>query len=262
MVKIMDVNLNYLPFQNMKLSFQEGKIYFVVGDIKSGKEELLNILSGIMITNNMVSCNNCFLNQKNRNHYVKYIGVLKKVNEYSFKYQRVLDEMLYPLINLSYSKDIGIKRIKELLNIFKLDIIDKKISELDSLNKQKLLLVISLLHYPKVLLIENIFSLFSDDDKKQIFQGLKELVTKEKLTIINFTSSLEDALFSDKILLLSNYKIVKEMSCQDIIPNDKLLNDNNIEIPFLYNLYIKLKMYDIISKDYFDMKEMVDYIWK
>ena len=47
----------------------------------------------------------------------------------------------------------------------------------------------------------------------------------------------------------------------DIYENDKLFYDHNLEIPFMIDLSIKLKMYNLIDKKYSNMKAMVDDIW-
>ena len=36
---------------------------------------------------------------------------------------------------------------------------------------------------------------------------------------------------------------------------------NNLEIPFMVDLSIKLKMYNLIDKEYSSMKAMVDDLW-
>ena len=262
MVKIMNINLNYQEFHDFKLSLDKGKFYFIIGDNYSGREKLINLLSGITLTNNMISCCNLSLNHNNHYQYLQNIGVVKKLNEYSFKYTNVLDEMLYPLINLSYSMKKSKERINDLLKKFQLNIIDKKISDLNSLEKQKLLLVIALLHNPKILLIDNVLSLFSPIERQEIMYILKKLVQEEGLTVLYFPSSLDDFLISDNIILMSNYQALKEMTYQDLFTNEDLLINSNIEVPFIVDLSLKLKMYNVINRDYLDMKEMVDDIWK
>lgn len=254
-------DLNYLDFKDINYSFDEKKLYTIIGCNKSGKTTLFALLSGI-IPNESVICCNITPNLLNRNKYIKNIGVVKSFSNSSFKYKSVYKEMQYPLSNLNYP-DFEIKnRIEEVLDYFALKrIINKKISELNDFEKQTFLIASAILHKPKVLLMDSCLDLFNNEEKHQILNALRKIINEENITIINFTTSLEEGLISDKIILLNNYRFIKELDSKDIINNDKLFYDNNIEIPFTMDLNIKLRMYNIINKDYYNLKEMVDNIW-
>ena len=170
--------------------------------------------------------------------------------------------MVYPLHNLNYSKKNIAKRINSIVNLFQMqDILDKKIIDLNSFEKQVLLLMISLLHEPKVLLIDNAFERFGNKEQSLAFTVLRKLVN-EGLCVIYFSHSLNNILASDEIILINNYKVIKKMMANDIINDDKLFYDNNIEIPFMLDLNIKLKMYNVINKKYDSVEKMVDDIWQ
>ncbi len=263
MVKIMDVqNLNYQKFKNFNVSFDKGLYYLIVGEIDSGKTNLLNLLSGIIPTDNMIFCET-FLNKKNRYEFIKNIGVVKRVCENSFYYQKVKSELLEPLNNLGYSKNDSERRIREVLKIFDFEkYLNSKISELTSLEKQELLIIISLLHQPKVLLMDNVLSIFPVDKRIFLIKCLKKMMKHNNMTIIEFSDNLENSLFCDQILLLKKYQIIKNIPKEELYNNDQIFYSNNIEIPFLVDLNIKLRMYGLINKNYDNMKDMVNDIWK
>ena len=254
-------NLNYLGFNNISLSFEKGKIYFVVGGSKSGKTTLLNIFSSIILIENILVLDNVMLNKNTRGEYLKKIGIVEKVNNNSFYLDSVLDELLYPLINLGYSKEKSLLIINEYLKIFGMKyLINNKIKKLDIYEKQKLLIVISLLHRPSILLIDNALEIFSESDALDILNNLKKLCD-DYLTVVYFSNNLNYAKYAYKIELLSNYQYVGEYDYIDIFENDKVFYDNDIEIPFINDLSNKLKIYNLIDKNYDDMKSMVDDIW-
>ena len=255
-------NLNYMDFSNINLSFDSNKIYFIVGGNKSGKTTLFRILSSLIPTNNIICFNNEFLNRNNRNNYIKKIGVINRVNKYSFIYKSVKSELLSPLLNLGYSYSEAKKRIYDVLSIFNMKYIySKKVNELNCFERQTLLIIISLLHKPKVLLLDNVFDIYKKSKRENILNILKKYMLKENITIINFTSSLEDIMISDKVIILSKFKIVKETTFMEIYNNDKLFYENNLEIPFIFDIVNKLKMYDLVKNNYTDMKDLVDDIW-
>ena len=123
-------NLNYKYFHDINLSFEREKLYFIVGPNKSGKTTLFRIMSSLIPTNNVISCDKVLLNKKNQKLYIRNIGVVERVNTYSFNYKTVLSEMLYPLLNLNYSLENAKKRINYILNYYNISyLLDKKINE-------------------------------------------------------------------------------------------------------------------------------------
>ena len=255
-------NLCYQDFHNLNLSIKKGNLYFVVGGNRSGKTTLFRIVSSLIVTNNIVNCDGIVLNHDTRKMYIKKIGVVERVNKYSFNYKNVKEEMLYPLINLGLTIDSAEKRINEILTVFNYqNILYEKICNLNFKEKQLLLIMIALLHKPKVLLIDSVMAIFSQSERIMIMNVLKKLISEDNLTIINFTSNLDNIIDSNQIIILADFKIVKETTYNEINNNDKLFYENNLEIPFMFDLVNKLKMYDVINEDYINMKDLVDDIW-
>ncbi len=254
-------NLSYQDFENIKLSFEDKMFYSIIGANNCGKTTLFKLISGIIPSNSVFCCDDIDLNEENMFQYIIKLGVLERETRESFVYKKVLDEMMYPLRNLDYSYNDSLLRIKEVLNMFDVNyFLDKNINELNYYEKELLLLMISLLHKPKVLLIDSVLEIFPKNIFDKIIIVLRKLISKG-LTVINFTNSLNDAYYGDKIILLDKKKIVGEYSPRDIFNNDQLFYEHNLEIPFLVDLSIKLKMYNLVDKEYLDMKEMVDDIW-
>ncbi len=264
MVKVLEVrNLNYQMFKNINLSFESNTIYSIVGPNNSGKTLLFKLLTGLVNTNNYITCYNILLNDFNKNEYIKNIGVVECVSKKSFLFKKVINELKYPLYNLNYYKEESLDRIHEILELFKLeDIIKKNINELNLYEKQKLLIIIALLHKPKVLLIDSALNIFSRKECYEIMNVLRELTIDENLTVINFTNNLNETLDSDYLLLLNNYQILEVIKENELINNDKIFYENNLEIPFVIDLNAKLKLYNLVNNNYDDVKDMVNEIWQ
>ena len=262
MVKVLEtIDLSYNKFNNINLSFESSNYYLIVGSNNSGKTILFKLLSSFISTKNMIICNDVYLNNNSLFEYIVNLGIVERVTKNSFLYQNVIDEMIYPLYNLGYSKRKIDKRINEILELFnETKFRDKKINDLDYLEKQKLLIMISLLHKPKILLLDSVLEVFPHKEKNEILNIINKLIN-DGLTVIEFSVSLENIIYANKIILLDNYKIVGEYLPNKVYEDDKVFYDHGLEIPFITDLSIKLKMYDVINKEYFNTKEMVDDIW-
>lgn len=263
MVKILEVcNLTQYNFKNINISFEKGMFYSIVGSNNSGKTTLFRILSGFYPTCDVITCNDVCLRKGNEYSFLKNIGVVGKVNYDSFLCQTVLEEINYPLDNLNYDKKKRDKIIDEVSGLLKLkNILSKKISVLSYFEKQKLLFALALLHSPKVLLIDDALLYLKEEEKRFILSILEMLIKKYQVTIIYFTNHLSDVLISDRLFILSNYQILKETTINEIMENNQIFQDNNIDIPFIFDLSNKLQMYNLISKNYINMEELVNDLW-
>lgn len=255
--------LNYLDFKEFSLEIEKNSYTVVVGGIKSGKTTLLKIMCGIISTRDVCVCNNITLSHDNRDDYIKNFGVVFSVDQNSFIKKSVKDELEYSLNNLCYGKIVIDKKIKKILSELNLyNIYNKNIDDLDSSTKQVLLFIIALLHDPKVLLIDDAFVLLNDKHKKLIYNYLISLKEQSGLTIVHFTSDLTNVINSDYLYLLDNFSIKESGNPLELLIDDQLFYQSGLEVPFMIDLSIKLKMYGLIDKVYLNMEELVDNIWK
>lgn len=64
------------------------------------------------------------------------------------------------------------------------------------------------------------------------------------------------------IYILDNYSIVYSDNYDNIINDDQLFYSRGIKIPFMVDLSIKLKMYNLVDHIYYDMEELVNDLCK
>ena len=118
----------------------------------------------------------------------------------------------------------------------------------------------SLIHKPKILLLDESIYKLNASDKKLIFKVLKEYQKEYKLTIILITHDLEDTLLSDNILVLDKGKIVMYDTKEKIYQDEKL-EKLGFNLPFIVKLSHNLMLYDLLDKVYFDSGEVMDKLW-
>ena len=258
MERILEVNhLNYKQWHNLSLSFDKNSFYSIIGGNKSGKTSLFRLLTSLILTNNCLTFNNKMINVNNRSWYIQNIGITKSILEQSFFFSSVQKEMEYPLINLGYSKQQSMKKIYDLLELFEeKELINKKISTLTKKEKQLLLIMISLLHEPKILFFDNALNIFNDQEIDKIIRILKN----QKICVINFASQLRNSYLRDNLFLLTDNKI-EEIDPFSLYNDDQDILKNHLDLPFIVDLNLKLKLYNLLDKDYLELKDMVNDLW-
>ncbi len=94
--------------------------------------------------------------------------------------------------------------------------------------------------------------------REKIFKYVKN----NKITLINITNKSEDIIYSDKVMLVKDKKIILNIDLKDILNHEKEFKENNIELPFMAELSLKLRYYNLINKPIFSMTKMVNKLWK
>lgn len=255
------VNDNYF-FNNFNLEIEEKKFISIIAPNRSGKTMLTKIISAIIPTYE----DNCILDgiilsKETVLNYITKIGVASNEFNSPFLFSSVREELSYPLENLGYSEskiDRIISKISEEFDIE--DILDCDIENLSKSLQNKLLIIIALVHKPKLLVLDDIFNDMNKDDQDFILEKLIEFKNKD-LTILNITSKLDSIYKSDKVYVMDNFKIEQEGEVEDILKMDSYLNKIGLEIPNIVDLSLKLKHYELLDRIYFNIEELEDNLW-
>lgn len=269
MAIILDIkNLNYqyektTIFKDFNLRVEEGKYIGIVGGNASGKTTLIKLITGTLPSNNSITIGYTYVDNCYIKDFSRKLGIVFGSNLDSFLFEDVYKEMAFSLENLNIEiKEIEkrILEISKLLGISKL--LDKKTKDLTNSEKQEVLLAISLLHKPKILLLDNAFSMMDNKTRIKIKDALKKYHEKYKITVILTTTSLEDTLDVDYLYILHNGNIVMEGELFAVLREDRLLNRLGLSLPFMVDLSLKLEFYELLDKIEIDMNRLVDNLWK
>ncbi len=241
MTKIIEIN-NFSDdnlFENLSLSIEKNKMTCISGSNSCGKTTLIRVLNRDIITDNDILINKIHINDYTVSDYANLIQAVIPF-EIVFNKNRVDEEI----------------KNKELIK--KLKIKENNIKLLN--NKEIILtqLAIAIDNKPKILLLDNIFIYFNDKEKKDLFKILKDL----KITIIYSTIDLNDSLYADRLYIINDKKIVLEGIPLEVLERDNIINKAGLNLPFMIDLSVKLKDYELLDSIILDKKRMVNALWK
>lgn len=261
-------NLNYkyeknTIFNNFSLKVEEGSYIAIAGSNASGKTTLIKLIAGIIPNKNKITIGYSYVERNNIKEHITELGVVFGNFLNTFLFEDVYKEMAFSLENLNWNPKEIEKRILEVAKLFNISrLLDKKTKDLTSSEKQEVQLAISLLHMPRILLLDNAFSMMDKNTKIKIRKALKEYHSKYKLTIIVTTTNLEDILDADYLYILHKGNIVMEGEPFVVFQEDRLLNRLGLSLPFMVDLSLKLEFYELLTDIEIDMNRMVDNLWK
>lgn len=232
-------------FNNLNITIEKNKIVTISGANSCGKTTLMRILNREIITED-----NIFLNNKSINDYTisEYTNLIQSVMPLEIIFEE--NTLEKELKNINLVKGL---RIKSILN--------KDINTLTTKEKVLAQIAIALDNKPQVLLLDNIFIYFNDKEKEEIFTFLRNYQKKNNLTVVLTTINLEDSLYTDYLYIIGNKSIILEGEPLKVLEKDNILNKVGLNIPFMADLSVKLKDYDLLDSIVLDKDRMVDILW-
>lgn len=257
------INLNYKNiFINFNVNFEKNKFITISGTNNCGKTILMRILNKEINISNTISINN----KKIENYKaVELSNIIQCVipKEISFIFKTVEDELYFYLNQTKLSKEDKKILYKELLKNLKLTKYQN--SSPNNLEEQQLIklqLAIALCKVPQIILIDNIGSYLYKKEMLEIINYLRVYQKKYYTTIIMTTNNLNEAALSDYIYIINDSQIVLEGEPFEILQKDNILNKVGLNIPFMMDLSVKLRDYDVVKEIELDMDRMVEVLWK
>lgn len=257
MINIKNLNFKYknkIIFNDFNLDIKNG-ITCMIGNNGCGKSTLAKILVGLLDYEGSITIDDKEL-KDNKNELRKHIGIVFDNPNTQFIKETVYDDIAFILKNMNYSKEDINNNINEIVDFLSInDLVNKSYSELNNSDRQLVNLAAALVHKPNIVILDEALCI---DNKIDILKKLKKL----KKTVIIISHDIEDTLISDNIVVIDDGKIVLMGNKKKIYKEEKLLNSLGYKLPFIVELSNRLMFYDLIDHTVYDMKEMVDLLWK
>lgn len=179
-----------------------------------------------------------------------------------FSAESVRDEIAFGLESLAMKKDDITNLIESESRLFKVSgILDRDPNSLGLSDKVKIKILSALIIKPKVIVIDNLLCELDYNDKLLVLDILDEFRNNGGI-VINVTNDMEETLFSDRIIILYNKKLVCDGKTISVLNEEKLLKRLGLGLPFIIELNKYLMDYGMIDKYYLTDKKLVGAIWK
>lgn len=248
-------NLRYKNIlSDVTFSLKEKTFNILIGANGSGKTTLVNCIRNINTYKGTIIFNNYNINENSYNE----IGFFS--DEPIFLEDNLFNELLLTLENTNYEKEKAKKRIYDLVK--KLDVIELLFKDVNLLTcKEKLLInfIFSIIHSPKLLIIDTDLDIFDEKQKTIILDYLKN---QKKLTILFITNNNKYFYLANNLLFLNQGKIILSGSLEEVQSEEKTFIKCGTTLPFEIDLSYKLISYELINDVITDTKKLVNEIWK
>lgn len=262
MVNILTVkNLNYMSlFKDVSFAFKENEFHLITGSNKCGKTTLIRLLSGVYEIESAIFYKQRDLTALKSFEFRSLFGRVFYQGDVSFTFSNLDQEILYRLDQLELSPSEKKMKYKNLVQLFELkDYLTIGFDQYSSYQKIKALILLELVHTPKILLLDQVFIDLSEEESKKLISILKRI---GGITVIASAQDLELSLEFDSLFVFDQAKLILNGSPLEVLKDDSKLNKIGLNLPFMVDLSTKLKYYDLVNDTILDMDRMVNELWK
>ena len=227
LIKIENLNFSYGKheiFKNFNLEIKNDSWTTILGANGAGKSTLVKLLVGLYKNNNSIIIDDKLLNKKNYREIRKNLGVVFDNPEIDFVCETVKDEIAFNLENLKFSKSEIDKRINEISTLLNIeDLLDIEPHRLSGGQMQKVAIASALVMKPKILILDEAISMIDPYEKESLLKILKKYYQNEKTTIVNFTSDIEETIYSERIVGLYKGKIGIDGNLKSVLLEERAM---------------------------------------
>lgn len=254
-IEIKNLTFPYV-FNDFELVIPKNTFITISGPNSCGKTTLIRLLTKELQVTGTIN-----INEININDYSMY--KLNKVIQSLMKERLIFTGTVYQEVDMKLKTINYDKTTSEILKKFKLlSCQDKKAENLKLYQQLKLYLIKIMLDSPKIILVDDIFPYLTIEERDDIINILKTYQEETKSTVIIFTTDLNISLYADKLIIFNNSKIVLSGKPHDILQKDNIINKIGLDLPFIYDLSVKLKDYNLIDSIPSNIDGLLGVLWK
>lgn len=243
-------NLNFSYTEKIKtiddisLEVERGSYISFLGHNGSGKSTLAKLIVGLLTpSSGEITISGVQLNKENIVAIRNKVAIVFQNPDNQFIGATVEDDIAFSLENRNVPRDEMLKLVPIYADkVGVLHLLKKEPGYLSGGQKQRVAIADALIINPDILVLDEATSMLDPKGKKDVYNLVAEMRKENpNLTIISITHDVEEANYSDKIVLLDKGKIVAYDSPEKLFSNNELVNQYNLEIPFVYKMQKELK---------------------
>jgi energy-coupling factor transport system ATP-binding protein len=243
------LNTQQPALKDINLQIEEGLFVGIIGANGSGKTTLAYSMNGLIpgqyngIKHGEVLVYGKEVEEYGRGELQKFTGMVFSDPEAQFTAMTVEDELVFGLENLGMS----IPEIRERLEwVTQLTGLEKMLLkppyELSGGQKQRVALAAVLAMTPKLLILDEPTTMLDPVSRRRVFEVLAKLKQEQNNTIIVIEHNLENLIpLADRMILLSNGRLILEDETQQFFQNMELISAEGIHPPGSLQFFYELK---------------------
>lgn len=247
--------------KNVNLEIKSGEFVTLIGHNGSGKSTLARHLNCLLAP----AKGDVWIKDINTKDHSKIwdirrtVGMVFQNPENQLVTSIVEEEIAFGPENLNLPTEEIRLRIDMALKAVEIE--DLRMSSVDTLSggqKQKVAIASILAMLPECIILDEPTTMLDPHGRREVREIVKRLNKIENITIIYITHFMEEAVESDRVIVMSEGKIVDDGTPQEIFSQVKKLKSLSLDVPLVTELAYELKQKGLdISSDILTIDDMI-----
>ncbi len=248
--------------KGINLEIEEGSFVALVGHNGSGKSTLAKLLNGLLLpTSGAVNIYDMDTTNPSTIYEIrKNVGMVFQNPDNQMIASIVEDDIAFGPENLGVPREEIIERVDWALS--KVGMLEHKKGtpfKMSGGQKQRLAIAGVLAIKPRVLVLDESTAMLDPQGRREVLSVAKQLNQEEKITIINITHYMDEALDADRLIVMNEGKIIDDDTPKNVFSRYAQLEAVKLATPPVTGLAIKLNQAGIpIDTNVTTQQELVE----
>ncbi|RKL65354.1 energy-coupling factor transporter ATPase [Salipaludibacillus neizhouensis] len=250
--------------KDISLTVKKGEWLTILGPNGSGKSTLAKFFNALLIplTGEVVSCGKNTVDSAEWSSIRRDVSMVFQNPDNQLVAPTVEDDVAFGLESAGIPYDEMHQRVKDCIQRLGLEGFEKtEPHNLSGGQKQRVALAGALALKPKVIVLDEATSMLDPQGRNEVLTIVRKLNKEDGVTIIAITHDVNEAIASDRVIVLNDGSIVYEGIPRELLANREILRANNLSSPFIVDVARELRKYQIlIDENVLTHEELVNAI--
>ena len=249
-----NIKFNYLGdekkiiLNNVSIAIQKGSFVSVLGRNGSGKSTLAKLIDAIVLPKSgdiWVAGINSKMNDS-KEALREHIGIVFQNPDNQIVANTVCEDIAFGLENMGIEPNEMNNRIDEALQA--VDMTNYKnwdVNRLSGGQKQRIAIAGIIVMRPECIILDEPTAMLDPKGRKEVLETIYKLKNAHGITTILITHLMEEALQSDRIILLSNGSILMDGNPESVFSDIDKIKSAGLEVPQVVELLYSLRKYSL-----------------
>ena len=256
-----DKNSETPTISNISFEVEEGSYVSIVGPNGSGKSTLARLIIGLLRKSiGRVFIFDKELNKENVHAIRMETGIVFQNPDNQFIGATVEDDIAFGLENRNKERKEMFDNVMRFSSYVDMqDYLQKEPSNLSGGQKQRVALAGVLALEPKLLILDEATSMLDPKGKREMLELIDQIrKDNPSLAILSITHDIDEAVRSDKVIVLSDGKVAFNDTPDKIFENKEALEKLHLKLPFIVELKEAMEKYGYSTKKIENIEEAIE----
>ncbi|MCU7205303.1 energy-coupling factor transporter ATPase [Turicibacter sp. TA25] len=250
--------------KNFNLTINEGEFVTILGHNGSGKSTLSKLLVGLHeIQGRKIIIDGQPLTESSVFDIRQKVGIVFQNPDNQFVGCTVRDDIAFGLEN----KCVPYEEMDNLVNKYAQevgmgDFLNFEPHYLSGGEKQRVAIAGVLALGAKIIILDEATAMLDPQGREDMMKLIHELVKNRDKTIIMITHYLDEAIHSDRIIVMNEGKIILEGKPKDVFKEKELLESVKLDVPFAVKVSYELTKRGVLSEIVTSDEELMNELCK